>query len=204
MATSYVQFDEGSTRKVRSWQRTVGSDTVEEWVYVPSESIFDTYFARATGVSGATANSHLLQIMAGADDRVGIKRIQIFQAANANANASFTFDIIRLTTAGSGGTAVTPRALDPVSPSPGATAETLPSSKGTEGVWMGRWRSSISTAVTTVGLNPLLDLTFGDNNTKPLYIAAGTSNGICIKNASADSTATFDIMVTFIDGIDWS
>lgn len=204
MATSYVSFDEGSTRKVRSWQRTVGSDTVEEWMYVLSESVFDTYTVTATAVAGSTANSHLLEIMAGATNRVGIKRIQVFQAAAANAAAAFAFDIIRLSSAGTGGTAKTPVALDPASAAAGATAMTLPSSKGTEGSTIGRYRGPISATVATVGLQPVLDLTFGDNNTKPLFISAGTSNGICIKNPAADSSVTLDIVVTFIDGFAWS
>ena len=200
MATSYVSFDEGSTKKVRTFQRTDGSDTVEEWMYAQSESLFATYSVSAQGIAAATANSHLLEIMAGGSTRVGIKRITVYQVANATAAASFAFDVLRLTTAGTGGSAVTALPLDPASGAVGATAMTLPSSKGTEGTASGgRHRGTISTTAATVGLNPVLDLRFGENNTKPLYIAAGTSNGIVLKNPGADATATFDIYVEFVE-----
>ena len=100
MATSYVSFDEGSTRKVRTFQRTDGSDTVEEWMYAQSESLFATYSVSAIGIAASTANSHLVQVMAGASNRVGIKRITVYQVAAANAAANFAFDLLRLTTAG--------------------------------------------------------------------------------------------------------
>jgi len=204
MATSYVSFDEGSTKKVRTFQRTDGVDTVHEWMYAQSESLFDTYSVVATGIAGATANSHLVEIMAGASNRVGIKRILIYQVAAANAAAAFAFDILRLTTAGTGGSAVTPSPLDPASSASGATAMTLASSKGTEGVnFGGRHRGAISATVTSIGLQPVLDLTFGDNNQKPLYIAAGTSNGLVIKNPAADSAVTFDIYLSLIEA-DWA
>ena len=93
MATSYVSFDEGSTRKVRTFQRTDGSDTVEEWMYAQSESLFATYSISAQGIAGVTANSHLLEIMAGASLRVGIKRITIYQVAAATGAAVFAFDL---------------------------------------------------------------------------------------------------------------
>ena len=200
MATSYVSFDEGTTKKVRTFARTDGADTVEEWMYAQSESLFDTYSVSTQATAGATANSHLLEIMAGAANRVGIKRITIYQVANATGAASFAFDILRLTTAGTGGDAVTALPIDPASGAVGATAMTLASSKGTEGVAAGgRHRGAISTTASTVGVNPVLDLRFGENNTKPLYIAAGTSNGIVIKNPGADATVTFDIYVEFVE-----
>lgn len=203
MPTSFISFDEGTTRKVRAFQRTDGSDTVEEWLYARSESIFDTYAITALAVAGATANSHLLQIMAGASLRVGIKRITINQVAAATAVANFPFDLYRLSTAGTGGSALTPAPLDPASAASGATAMTLASSKGTETTLLGRHRGAISTTATTVGLNPVLDLRFGDNGQKPLYIAAGASNGLCIKNTAADATATFDIYVELIE-VGWA
>ena len=200
MATSYVSFDEGSTKKGRTFQRTDGVDTVEEWMYAQSESLFDTYSVVGASIAGATANSHLLEIMAGGTNRVGIKHITIYQSDAANAVAAFTFDIIRLTTAGTGGSAVTANALDPASSGAGATAMTLPSSKGTEGVNVGgRHRGNIHTSEATIGLQPVLDLRFGLDNQKALWIAAGTSNGICIKNPLADSSVTFDIFVTLVE-----
>jgi len=114
MANSYVSFNEGTARKVRTFQRTdSGSNTVEEWMYAESEPILDAYSVTAIDIAGITADSHLLEVMAGASLRVGIRRITIYQHAAANTTRQARFGIFRLTTAGTGGTAITPDALDP-------------------------------------------------------------------------------------------
>ena len=203
MSTSYVTFDEGTSRKVRTFQRTDGVDTVEEWMYVQSESLFDTYTIYAGTIATSTVNSHLLQIMAGGSNRVGIKGITIYQSGAATTADHFPIDIHRLTTAGTGGTAITAYPLDPASSAAGATGMSLPSSKGTEGIRPGgRVRGPVETAVASA-TGPMLDIVYGANNTKPIYIAAGTSNGICLKNPVADATLTLDIFVTIIEA-DWA
>lgn len=205
MATSYVSFNEGSARKVRTFQRTDGSDTVEEWMYAESEPVLDAYTVSAVGVAGVTADSHLLQIMAGASNRVGIRRITMYQYAVASTSRQARFEIHRLTSAGTGGSSVTPLPLDPSSAAVGATAMTLPSSKGTEasgsvgGVHVGIVQSTI----TDQGVNPLLDIDFGYGRERALWIAAGTSNGVCIKNTVADATVSYSIFVRLVEA-DWA
>lgn len=200
MATSYVSFNEGTARKVRTFQRTDGVNTVEEWMYAESEPPLDAYTVAATNIAGVTANSHLLQIMAGASLRVGIRRITIFQNGAANASRQARFGIYRLTSAGTGGSAITPAALDPASAAAGGTAATLPSSKGTEGVLVGGIHSAIiQSTITNQTMNPLVDLDFGLGREKGLWIAAGASNGITLKNLVADSTVTYDIFLRFVE-----
>jgi hypothetical protein len=200
MATSYVSFNEGSARKVRTFQRTDGANTVEEWLYSLSEPVLDAYTLVATGIAGVTADSHLLQIMAGASLRVGIRRITIFQEAAANTTRQVKFEMRRLTSAGTGGGAITPRALDPASAAAGATGMTLPTGKGTESATglMDRYISSVSTTVTGL-LVPVLDADYGNEREKALWIAAGASNGICIKNITADSAVTYSIAVRIVE-----
>ena len=200
MPTSYVNFDEGSTKKVRTFQRTDGSDTVEEWMYAESEPALAAYTVQALGIAGSTADSHVLQIMAGASNRVGIRRIMIYQLAAANTTRQVNFSVYRLTSAGTGGSSVTPAVLDPASAAAGATAMTLPSAKGTEGTLVGgRHSGIIQSTITNQMVNPLLDLDFGYARERPLWIAAGTSNGIAIKNLVADSAATYDVFVRFVE-----
>jgi hypothetical protein len=204
MPTSYVSFDEGTTKKVRTFQRTDGGDTVYEWMYSESEPPLDAYTVTALNIAGVTANSHLLQVMAGASLRVGIRRITIYQYGAANATRQVRFGVYRLSTAGTGGSAITPDPLDPASAASGATAATLPSSKGTEGVDVGGLHNAIiQSTITNQTANPLLDLDFGLGRERPLWIAAGASNGIALKNLVADSTATYDIFLRFVEA-GWS
>jgi hypothetical protein len=204
MPTSYIRFDEGTAKKVRSFQRTDGADTVEEWMYVESEPGLAAYTVAALGIAGSAADSHTLQVMAGASLRVGIRRITIHQLAAANTTRQVRFGVYRLSTAGTGGGAITPSPLDPASAASGATAMTLPSVKGTEGVLVGgRHFGIVQATITNQVVNPLIDVDFGLGRERALWVAAGTSNGIAIKNLVADSAATYDVFVRFVEA-GWS
>ena len=127
MPDSYVSFDEGTTKKVRAFQRTdTDSNTVYEWMYAESEPPLHAYTVAVQNIAGVTADSHIFQIMAGASLRVGIRRITIYQRTAANTTRQVRFAVFRLTTAGTGGSAITPLPLDPASAASGATAATLP------------------------------------------------------------------------------
>jgi hypothetical protein len=201
MATSYVSFNEGTARKVRTFQRTDGATTVEEWMYAETEPVLDAYTVSAVNVAGVTADSHVLQIMAGASLRVGIRRITIYQYSSSNTTRQVRFGVHRLTSAGTGGTAVTPLPLDPASGAVGATAMTLPTGKGTEisGAVGGVHIGVIQSNSINQGSNPLLDIDFGYGRERALWIAAGTSNGICVKNLVADSSVTYNIVVRLVE-----
>jgi hypothetical protein len=200
MATSYVSFDEGTARKVRTFQRTDGANTVEEWMYAPSEPPLASYTITALNIAGVTADSHLLQVMAGASLRVGIRRITVYQRAAASTTRQARIGIYRLSSAGTGGSAITPDPLDPADAASGATSATLPTGKGTEGVDVGGLHNGIiQSTITNQTVNPLFDVDFGRDREKALWIAAGTSNGIAIKNLVADNTVTYDLFVRFVE-----
>ena len=65
MGESYVNVTEGSGKKLHSWQRTIGANNVEGQVVLAGVPHFASYVS-AVQSSTATANSHLVQIMAGA------------------------------------------------------------------------------------------------------------------------------------------
>lgn len=202
-ATSYVQFTEGSGRKLRTYQRTDGADTVEEWLQPLSEPILATYSVSVnTAISAATANSHLLQIMAGSTLRVGIRRITVSQIANGTTQTN-QWQLLRLTTAGTGGTSITPAPHDPADAASGATAMTLPTVKGTEGTILGSYVVLTHATAATVGLNPIFDRSFVNERTKALWIGAGTANGIALKNITASATGTYHIVVELVE-CSWS
>lgn len=198
MTRTYVGQTSGSDWKLHAISRTDGSDTVLQPYSVQAEPETATYRIVFSTISLAVANDHIIQVMAGSSLRVGIKRIRLWQNGNATTTQKFLFRLYRLTSAGTGGTSVTPAAFDPADSSSGATAMTLPTAKGTESTLVSHRRHLIHTTQTTVGL-PDVDWSFDNLRDKCLWVAAGTSNGIAVKAVSSDSSANVDGEVIFVE-----
>lgn len=202
MAESYVQVTEGAGKKLHSFQRTIGANTVEDEVVVAGLPYLATYGATATGaVSAATADTHLLQLMAGASLNVYVRRIRVYQAVLASSLTAGAVDVKRLTTAGSGGAALTSIPMDSTDPSPGATLQTAPTVKGTVGSVLSRHIAVFSAAWPTAGGESALltEWVFGGGQGKMLRIPAGTSNGIVVVQATAIAGASVYIETEYIE-----
>jgi len=196
---SYLTVDEGVDKNIASYQRSVDAATVETYKYVEDEPFMATYtVVGQTALGISTANSHIFQIMAGGTLRVGLKRLVLEQVANATTTARIQLQAWALTTAGTGGTALTPRALDPLSATVGATVMTLPSSKGAENSIRDQRHHLIHTTATTVGVERLV-WEWGDGRHQGIWITAGVSNGIAIKCVPSDASATFRFSLTFVE-----
>lgn len=209
MAEGFINLTEGSGKKAHTFQRVIGANTVEdEYVLVGEQSLASyNIVTAAAGISTATANSHLLQIMAGASLHVLVRRIRVFQLAVVTTAAIDALEIVRLTTAGTGGTAITPAPRDPADAASGATAMTLPTVKGTEGTFVDRataqWTQTIATQA-GAGLNTLVsEFSWEDLRLKGLRIAAGTANGIALKNPTARAGGTV-IVVAYITELNYT
>jgi hypothetical protein len=150
MAESLVQVTEGSGKKLHTWQRVIGANSVEDEFVIPGEYPLASYVGQNAGSSIATANDHV-QLMAGAALNVRIRRIRVEQAALATTAVLAAFGVYRLSTAGTGGTAVTPRPLDSADAACGATMASIPGVKGTEGVELFRRRMILTQTVATAG-----------------------------------------------------
>ena len=203
MSDSYISVDEGTERKIDHWQRTINSATVDQGRVVLAPTFVPTYVAtHATAIAISTANDHIMQLMASADFRYLLRRIEVEQVAAANATAQVEIALYRLSSAGTGGTAVSPVELDPVNDASTAAGMTLPSSKGTEGDLLGIWTAVIQSTITNQTA-PLLDIKFDGIHLQPPTVAAGTSNGLALKCLDSDSTATVRTRLTF-EELDWS
>jgi hypothetical protein len=138
--------------------------------------------------------------MAGASLNVRIRRIRIEQSTNATTAALGNFQIERLTTAGTGGTAVTPAKFNTADVASGATAMTLPTAQGTESTVLFRptlvFRQAIATTATQ--FDDMWEW-IQQPNQGPIVIAAGTSNGIAIEIITGIAAATAQIHVEFIE-----
>ena len=199
MAESIVQVTEGSGKKLQTFQRTIGANSVEDEVVLQGENYLASYIVATIGApsSTATANSHLLQIMAGASLKVRIRRIEMHQSAMATAAALMQVSLYRLTTAGTGGTAHGVGALDSTDAAAGLSPMTLPTVKGTENVLLGNATPYMmqTLGASTPLANPVLVWDFDRPRSKPLIIAAGAANGIAVKNLTAVAAGTVFFMV---------
>ncbi len=194
MAESIVQVTEGVGKKLHTISYTVGANTVEDEVTVPGVYPYPGYTAYGTAISGATAASHVLQLMAGASLKVRVVRIMIHEIAATV--GTVRFEVVRLTTAGTGGGAVTVGKLDNASAAAGATAMTLPTVKGTEGafVWpitVGSAAAAPQTAVNESGW-------FEHPYSQAIVIPSGATNGIALKCSGLAAT-TYDVAIEFVE-----
>jgi len=201
MAESSVNVTEGSGKRLHTYDRTVSSVLVQDQVILHGHPLEATYTLRTSTVSVATAESHLFQIMAGSSLNVYVHRIQVFQHVAVTTAAFVSFALLRLTSAGTGGTTAALNVFDTSDATAGATAQVLPTSKGAEStcVW-----DSYAYMMQTVGAStpmpaPMLDVTFDSLRTKAIRIAAGTSNGLVLSNRTAAAGGSVSIVAFFTE-----
>lgn len=196
MAEAHVQVSEGSGKKLHAYSRTIDGETLLDEVVVQGIPYLDGYVARAGNVSLATADSHLLALMAGATRRVYVTAIDVEQRGAAGSAAACPVEVVRLSTAGTGSSA-SPQPHDPATSSAGATYASLTSPKGTEG-------SAVLTRVIGLATSGNINGTHSFHwraapGTKGIVIPAGTSNGLALKNRSAVASASVDINIEFYE-----
>lgn len=200
MAESIVTLNAGSGGpKLHTWNRTIGANSVEDEFTLPGEYPLASYVAFAESISIATANDHVMEVMAGASLNLAVRRIHISQNNSAGTAAIATFRLVRLTTAGTGGTAVTPAKYDNGDAASGATAMTLPTTLGTEGTILDREAVPMRNAASTLGGAEDVYEWMAVPNMKSLIVPSGTANGIAIKNMAAIASATVNIRIEFVE-----
>ena len=198
-AGSSISVTPGSGAKLAtSATYTESSATVQDPKMIFGEQYQATYSV-STGPSMASANSHLLQIMAGSSLKVRLRRLEIYPATLATTVTLGFLSLFRVTSAGTGGTGLTTVAFDPADAASGATAMALPSSKGAEAaspLWQGSF-VAYQVLPTSGAIQPPIILDFDGLRRKPIIIAAGTANGVVLKNITAIAGATCLIQAYF-------
>ena len=184
-------------KNAHTFNRTIGANSVEDEVIILGEPYLASYIVTGTA-SIATAASHVVQVMAGATLNVYVRRIIVTQLVAATTAAFLRWQLYRLTTAGTGGTAITPGPLDSTDAPAGATGMSIPTVKGTESTLI---IDRSCNAIQTISLGgpgqstTLLDIDFDRMHTKGYRIAAGTTNGIALKNVTAIAAGTVEFEV---------
>ena len=196
MTASNIQITQGSGTRLATNSYSEGGQTVHDEKFIPGEYPYPTYTAMSLNVSLATADSHLLQLMAGSSLKVRVRRIHIHQRALGGSAVVGAFDVYRVSSAGTGGSSPgAPGSFESSDSASGATQMTLPSSKGTEGAHLMRLTLTIIQSGTQTG-SEAWEQHPGE---KPIIIPAGTSNGIVIKNVANVATATADVIIEFVE-----
>ena len=186
MPESVVQVTEGTGKKLHTFQRTVGANTVEDEFVTLADTPWASYAITTGSRSTATAGTHLLQVMAGITNPVYLRRVIITQSLSATTAAYMNLDIVRLSTAGTGGTAVSTVTLDTTDAASGATAMTSPTTIGTVSNRMMNLSVGMIQTIGVGGSNTyLVDMDFDRARLKPIRIPAGVTNGIAIRNVNA-------------------
>lgn len=199
-----VQVTEGSGKRLAAGATyTENGQTVRDEKAIIGEQYLASYVIRTAATSVATLDSHVLQVMAGASLLVYIRRIRVFQLGLATTAAHCHWDLVRLSTAGTGGTAITPAPLDTTDSASGATAMTLPTAKGTETTTVGvagSFFNQTASAGNPASRSLVAEWDFDEMlRTKALRIPAGAANGMALKNRTAIAAATVLVECTLVE-----
>lgn len=193
MTDTFLEVTAGSGVKLHTHSKSVSGSTVHDEVIVHGEPQLAAYVvANTSAISFATANSHLLQVMAGASLKVRLRRLRVYQMGMATTATVGQIGLYRLSTAGTGGTSYTPQLMDPGDAAAGATGMTLPTGKGTEGavLWMGSVYLMQTVGASAQLNEPIIDLDWDKLRLKAPVISAGTANGLALKNVTGIAGAT--------------
>lgn len=193
---SFYNATQGAGLKLHTYQVTIGANDVDDEIVRLGDQYLGSYVIDTPAVSIATASDHVLQIMAGATNKVWLRRLRVYQVGLATTAAVWQWQLFRLTTAGTGGGSVATDKLDESDAAAGAAGLTLNTVKGTEGTRLYSGSAGLIQTVPTGGFDPLiLDLDFDKNpRLKPVRIAAGTTNGVALKATTGHAGATVQVV----------
>lgn len=210
MAHAFIMINEGTGKQLGHYDRVVNGQTIYEQKVLQSEPVLATYTVSVTTAASLNvANSHVLQLMAGGTNAMILRRLRVSQAAGVDNSQVVVWQLLRLTTAGTGGTAYTPRALDSADAVADSSAMALPTAKGTESfiLWTEStfmWKAPPG-AQTTPTYRPemIFELDFTSLITKGIRVPA--SAGLALKNITAAPPAggTVHVWAEFVER-DWN
>lgn len=185
-----------ATKQLHTQSRSYGGTTKEDQLFLKAQSTRVTYRAYCSAIITTTSASHLAFIQADGTNYTFITGFWIAQTTLAGSVATANIQLIRTSTAGTGGGAISAYPLDAADTSPYAgTIQTLPTGKGTEGVTL------MGGPVGLTATNPMTTVNQwfwrADDDEKPITIGTATTDGICIKIITGIATSKVDITLEF-------
>lgn len=185
-----------ATKYLHTSSRSYGGTTKEDQFWLPAQPVRTTYRGYAGAISSATSASHIGFIQADGTNYTFITGFWLPQTTLAGSASTANIQVIRTSTAGTGGTTISAYPVDAGDTSPyGGTLMTLPTGKGTEGVTL------LGGPVGMVAAQPMNYLNqwwyrFGFDE-KPIVIGTATTDGVCWKIVTGIASGKFDWMVEF-------
>ena len=183
MSESTLQVTEGDGPLLHVDNKSIGGQTVKEEYILHGEQALPSYQAFFSSVSiPLGTEKHPFELMAGASLKLRVREIVVFQQAATAAGTQLVFDIKRLSTAGTGGPTNPIAALDPSSPSSGATLMETPTAEGTEGDTVVSGVLPLTATLPNTGIFRWVQ----HPSSQPIVVPV--SNGICMKLITAGGT----------------
>ena len=200
MSENSIAVTTGVGKNIHTIDRTVASILVQDQVVIPGLFPFDTFIASAAAVSAANAGDDMLQLMAASSMHLHVVRVRVEQMAPVGTAAYTDLQLLRITTAGTLGTAVTPTKLNNGSAATGVgMSGILNANRGTAGASIfQRAIEPIQTAPAGGGPTPFWEWTKSEYGSA-IVIPGGGSNGIAIRNGHARASLTLNVEIEFFE-----
>jgi hypothetical protein len=172
--------------------RNISTDASGNVNVVPGMTSHATYVAAVHSVA-ATSASHILVIEAPAGSPVYINRVIVWQPGTDASNAIVDFQLIRTTTAGSGGT-ITPSPMDEADGAYGGIVRSM-GTPGSAGVVLFYMPLNVPNVAAQA---PAVIIDFdGSRTAKGPVIAAGVTHGIALTSPGAAGASLFSASIEF-------
>ncbi len=194
---SVIQITDAAaaTKYLHTQSRSYGGTTKEDQLFLKAQNTRATYRAYCSAVITTTSASHLAFIQADGTNYTFISGFWIAQTTLAGAVATANITIVRVSTAGTGGGAITASPMDAADSAYAGTIATLPTVKGTEGVTL------MGGPVGITATNPMTTVNQwawrADDDEKDIVIGTAATDGICFKLITGIATSKVDITIEF-------
>jgi hypothetical protein len=194
---SVIQITDAAaaTKYLHTQSRSYGGTTKEDQAFLKAQATRATYRAYASAVITTTSASHMIFIQADGTNYTFITGFWLAQTTLAGAVATANMQVVRTSTAGSGGSAITANPVDAADSAYAGTIQTLPSSKGTEGVVL------LGGPVGITATNPMTTVNQWawrcDDDEKAITIGTATTDGIAFKLVTGIATSKLDLTIEF-------
>jgi hypothetical protein len=197
MTESLIGVAEGTDKYLHTEARTIGGTAREEQIVHEGQPYLPTYTAWGDDLSTAVANDHLLAVMADGSNYTRLVRLSVVPTEDFPASDStLKLNLVRLSTAPSGGGTATVVEHDANDSAYGGTAETLPSSKGTEGDILRTFYLDMASTATDQGRDRILWTP--PRYSKPIVFGTATSDGIALKVIDTVASAAVVVHMEFV------
>lgn len=194
VSTIAVADSDVADKYLHTWQRTISGTAREDQFIQHGQAVYPTYTVVVqASTAGTAAASHILQVMGDGTNYSRLTRLRVWACAASSATQE-RFTLLRLSSAGTGGTAATVSAYDSADTYAGEAKHSLIASKGTEGAVLLDWVTLYPTSTA----EPSYYEWKAEPGVKPIVFGSATSDGIALKNANAVTGAVVDVHAEFV------